>query len=127
MLFAVLCLTCGGGYIICNRACKGAGTAYDWRESRLPGKRTGLWFRPGRPEGREKIVDLNILGGYAILRSAEWTPESAYLCQRDILLKKGPFLLFYPENCSLQRKMDKTGTEEHVQKGDVCRDAVSKK
>lgn len=71
------------------------------RESRLSGERAGLSFWLDRPEGREKIVDLNILGGYAILRSAEWTPKSAYLCQWDILLKKGPFLLFYPENCVL--------------------------
>lgn len=67
------------------------------RESGLPDEPAGLSFWPGRPDRREKIVDLNILGGYAILRSAEWTPESAYLCQREILLEKGLFFCFILE------------------------------
>lgn len=70
------------------------------RESGLPDEPAGLSFWPDRPGRREKIVDLNILGGYAILRSAEWTPESAYLCQRDILLKKGLFCCFILKNAS---------------------------
>ncbi len=66
---------------------------------------------------REKIVDLNILGGYAILRSAESAPGRDTLRQRDILLKKGPFLLFFLGKVGAYRDIGQIEAEGTSPKG----------